>query len=79
MTLTNDGATLRDREVTAVPNGESALDTAIDQQGQYALRVAVENGSRKDHWFNIDEYDLREGSNLIVTLTQNRIEIVIQE
>jgi hypothetical protein len=52
VTLTNDGASLLDREVTAVPNSESALETAIDQQGQSELRVAVENGSRKDHSFN---------------------------
>jgi hypothetical protein len=52
VTLTNDGASLLDREVTAVPNSESALETAIDQQGQSELRVAVENGSRKDYSFN---------------------------
>lgn len=79
VTLTNDGATVLEREVTAVPNGESALETGIEQQGQYELRVAVESGSRKDSRFTIDEYDLREGSNLIVTITEDRVEIVIQE
>lgn len=79
VTLTNDGATVLEREVTAVPNGESALETGIDQQGQYELTVAVENGPRETFPFSVDEYDLRAGSNLIVTIDEERVEIVIEE
>jgi hypothetical protein len=79
VTLASDETTVFERDVTAVPNGESALETGIDQQGQYELTVAVENGPRETFPFSVDEYDLRAGSNLIVTIDEESVEILMEE
>jgi hypothetical protein len=79
VTLASEGTTVLEREVTVAPNGETALETGIQQQGQYELTVAVENGPRETFPFSVDEYDLRAGSNLVVTIGQESVEIVIEE
>ena len=77
--LTSDGSTVLERVVTVAPNGETALEAGIDQQGQYELTVAVENGPRETFPFSVDKYDLRAGSNLIATIGEESVEIVIEE
>ena len=67
--------TLLDRQVSVPADGRAAIDTGIDETGEYELAAFVVGGPDLAAEFTVpvDEYDLREGSNVILAVDGERI------
>lgn len=74
-------------EETVISEGEAMVsqgkyqyvETEIDTTGQYELSIEGEGGFESSYRFQIDEYALRMGSNLIVAVDDDGTEIMIEE
>ena len=78
MVLSTGQTVLVDDEVTIEANGFTSLDTGIDETGQYDLRVAVD-GRKRAIAFEMNEYDLERGSNIIFWIDEDVIRYGIEE
>ena len=77
--ITSEGATISEGTVR-VPAGEyESVDTEIRNTGEYELTVALDGGTRSSYAVDIGEYDVRMGSNLILTVYDERTELMMEE
>jgi len=79
--LTGAGGTLLDRQVTVPGESQTAVDTGIDETGEYELDAFVVDGPdlAAEFTVQIEEYDLRQGSNVILLVDGERIEMLMEE
>lgn len=73
--------TLLDRQVTVPADSRRAVDTGIDGTGEYELDAFVVGGPDLAAAFtlSVEEYDLRQGSNVILLVEGERIEMLMEE
>ena len=77
--ITRDSTTVSEGELT-VPSGDvSSVHSDIKRMGEYELHVSVETLDEVTYPFDIEEYDLRMGSNLVVWMYEDKIETGIEE
>ena len=64
--------------MTIEANGFTSLDTGIDESGQYDLTVAVD-GRTREITLEVEEYDLRRGSNVVFWVDEDVVRYGIEE
>ena len=79
--LTGAGGTLLDRQVTVPGESQTAVDTGIDETGEYELDAFVVDGPdlAAEFTVQIEEGDLQQGSNVILLVDGERIEMLMEE
>lgn len=68
LSLTHDGGQLFDRTLELDPGERRTVDPGIEELGDYELRVSLADGTERVRPFDVEAYDRRMGSNLIVTI-----------
>jgi hypothetical protein len=76
--LSTEQTVLVDTEATIEPDGSTSLDTGIDETGQFDLKVVSDN-RKKEISFEVEEYDLEMGSNIIFWIEEDEIRYGIEE
>ena len=61
------------------PDAELPVNTQITEPGQYELTITVHGGPTTSTSFNIDDYDLQAGSDLIVEIDDGSLSVMLQE
>lgn len=77
--LSGDTGTISEQEFEIEGGEQQSRDSEIADTGQYELRVTTKTGAKSTFPFDIDAYDLREGSDLLVEIGREEITIVMQE
>lgn len=73
--------TLLDQQVTVPGEGREAVDTGIDETGEYELDAFVVGGPDLAFEFTVtvEPYDLRQGSNVLLLVDGEQIEMWMEE
>ncbi|AHB67855.1 MULTISPECIES: hypothetical protein [Haloarcula] len=66
-------------ETAVNPSNRKNVYSGITETGDYTLTISLGDGREQEYPFNIEEYDLRMGSNIIVSIKETEIEFSIQE
>ena len=77
--ITHAQETVFEKTATVAAGGLQEFDTGIAETGDYELSVSVTDGPETTVPLDIDTYDLRYGSNLLVELDTDDILILIEE
>lgn len=77
--LSQADQTILEEELSIDSDGDLNVDAGIEERGQYALTVTVDDRPEDTFLFSVDNYDLRHGSNLIVSIDDKSIDIVMEE
>jgi hypothetical protein len=78
VTVTRGGERMAHGAVDVPPGGRETVDSGIDRPGAYAFHVDVADGPDLSRTLSIEDYDLRTGANVVVTLG-DVVEILIEE
>ena len=76
--VTDDSVVFED-ETTVDPSNRKDVYPGISEVGDYTLTISLDDGRERDYPFNIEDYDLRMGSNIIVEISESEIQFFIQE
>jgi hypothetical protein len=80
VTITDSGETIFEESVTLDAGEMRRLDPGPVPKGTgYELIAETETGRRDTLPFGVDDYDVREGSNLLVWISQEGLETGMQE
>jgi len=79
LTLTRGDDTVLEETVTLAPGGRTTVDPDITEQGDYELRAETADGATGRMPFDVGGYELRSGSNLIVSVGDETLRILIEE
>ena len=67
-------------QVAEVPaDGRTALGSGIDQVGEYTVAVDTSDGPAGEATVGIGDYDIANGSNIIVSIHTGDVQFLIQE
>ena len=77
--ITSEGATISEGTVRVSAGEYESVDTEIRNTGAYELTVALDGGAQSAYAFDIGEYDVRMGSNLILTVYDGRTALMMEE
>lgn len=76
--LSTERTVLVDDEVSVEPNGVGGLDTGIDETGEYTLELVLDDRD-KEISFEVTDYDLEAGSNIVFWIDEDRIRYGIED
>lgn len=79
VTVSGDDETRLDEERQVEPDSQAAIDSGLSEPGGYELTVTVENGPTTTRPFAVDDYDLSEGTDIIVEISDDDVSVVMQE
>jgi len=79
VTVSGDDETRLDEERQVEPDSQTAIDSGLSEPGGYELTVTVENGPTTTRPFAVDDYDLSEGTDIIVEISDDDVSVVMQE
>jgi ABC-type Fe3+-hydroxamate transport system substrate-binding protein len=79
LTVRGDGGAVRESTVEVPPEGDVSVRSGIDEPGTYRISVAVADRPVASATFAIDGYDVRMGSNVIVTVGADEVDFTIEE
>lgn len=79
LALSADGEAIFEETVSIAPDEVVFVDPGVDERGEYELRAVVDDRRTRSYPFSIDEYALESGSNLLVTVRIDDVEIAIEE
>lgn len=79
LTVTSAGGTVREATVEVDPDTVRTVDTGITTTGDYELHVVTADGVEESVPFDIEDYDIRMGSNLMVSVADDGIMVAIEE
>ncbi|ESS03148.1 MAG: hypothetical protein A07HR67_01542 [uncultured archaeon A07HR67] len=79
MSLSGDDETRLTEERQLEPDSQTAIDSGLSDPGGYELTVTVEDGPTTTRPFAVDDYDLSEGTDIIVEISDDDVSMVIQE
>lgn len=77
--LSTEDDTLIDADFTVAPDDPRPIDTGITETGQYDVSITVEDGPATSTSFDVEDYDLGMGSNLIAAIDEEEIILMIEE
>lgn len=79
--LTTGDEMLLGRRVTVPADGRRTVDSGIDETGEYELEAFVVGGPDLafESTFAIDDYDLRHGSNVVLFVDGEHIDMLLEE
>lgn len=66
-------------EVTIRSDGRSEVCSKITETGEYRIDISVDNGIEESYTWNVEKYDLRMGSNVIISINDNDVRIMVEE
>ena len=79
VTVSGDDETRLEEERQVEPDSQAAIDSGLSEPGGYELTVTVENGPTTTRPFAVDDYDLSEGTDIIVEISDDDVSVVMQE
>lgn len=79
VTLTGDDRTLIDESLTLDAGESRTFDPGIETTGEYDIAVAVADGPTRSMTLAIEAFDLRQGSNHFIDITDEDIRIYWEE
>lgn len=79
VTISGDDETRLEEERQVEPDSQAAIDSGLSEPGGYELTVTVENGPTTTRPFAVDDYDLSEGTDIIVEVSDDDVSVVMQE
>lgn len=79
VTLTGDDRTLIDESLTLAAGESRTFDSGIETTGKYDLAVALDEGPSRSMALSIEAFDIRQGSNHFVDITEEEIRIYWEE
>lgn len=79
VTVSGDDVTRLEEERQVEPDSQTAIDSGLSEPGGYELTVAVEDGPTTTRPFAVDGYDLSEGTDIIVEISDDDVSVVMQE
>lgn len=79
VTLTGDDRTLIDESLTLAAGESRTFDSGIETTGQYDIAVALDEGPSRSMALSIEAFDIRQGSNHFVDITEEEIRIYWEE
>ena len=79
LSLSDDEGEVIEETVDVPPDGLVFVDPKLDERGEYELGATVDDRRTTRYPFTIDEYALERGSNVLVTVREDDVEIVIEE
>nr|WP_233340595.1 hypothetical protein [Haloprofundus sp. MHR1] len=71
--------TILDGEIEVPASDFTPVDTGIEETGEYELNVAVDDIGQNSYPFSVGNYDLRMGSNLVIWIYENQIQMGMEE
>ena len=71
--------TISDGEIEIPARDFASIDSGIENAGEYKLNISVGNIGEEAYPFSIGDYALRMGSNLVVWIYENEIQIGMEE
>lgn len=77
--ITRDSTTVSEGEVQVPARDFSSVQSDIKMMGEYELNVTVNTIDEVIYPFDIEEYDLRMGSNLVVWVYVEKIEVGMEQ
>jgi len=66
-------------QVTVRSDSRTEIKSKITETGQYQIEISVDNGIEESYSWNVGDYDLRMGSNVIISITQNGLTMLVEE
>jgi hypothetical protein len=66
-------------KVTIRSDGRSEVNSKITETGRYRIEISVDNGIEEAYSWNVEDYDLRTGSNMIISINENDVRIMVEE
>lgn len=78
LTVTREGEQVFDRTLEVESDGRRTLDPGIDELGEYELTVSLADGTERVRPFDVEAYDRRMRSNLIVEIGDD-ITVLMEE
>lgn len=79
VTATAGNGQLLDAELTVPGAGADSVFSEITESGQYDVAVEVDDGTTGSARFSIGEYDVRLGSNAVVWIRDDEVELAKEE
>jgi hypothetical protein len=79
LSLARGEQVVRSRTVTVDADASHTVPTGIDRRGDYELTVTVDGDRRTVAPFDVGAYELRQGSDLLVSLTDDDVRVLIEE
>lgn len=79
LTVSAANNTLVDSELKISPEDQQAAASGITDTGQYEVSITVNDGPATSNSFNIDDYDVQNGSNIIAGIDEDEIIMLIEE
>ncbi|WP_136717183.1 hypothetical protein [Halorientalis salina] len=79
LTVNRDGETHVEKSVTLDADASSYVDPEITETGDYELAIETDAGRTHRRPFDVEDYDLGMGSNLIVVADTDSIRVLMEE
>lgn len=79
LTVTTGGGTHVEKSITLGANENTYVDPSIAEIGDYELTVELDDGRTESMPFDIEEYDIRMGSNFTVEIDPENIRVSMEE
>jgi len=79
VTVTGESGQVSERVVEVPAGGRTVLDSGIDRVGEYTVAVDVTDGPGDEATVGIGDYDLDNGSNIVVSVGAEGVRVLIQE
>lgn len=79
VTVTAEIGQLLDADLTVPEAGFESVFSKINETGQYDVTVEVDDDTTGSASFSIEEYDVRMGSNVVVWVRDDEVELAIEE
>lgn len=79
LTLSAGSESMLNTTVALGPGEASVLGSGIGERGRYVLGVTVDRGPSESYPFTVGEYELRQGSDLVVRVGDHDVWIAIEE
>ena len=76
--ITDDSVVFED-EISVDPSSRTNVYPDISETGDYTLTISLGDGREREYPLTIEDYDLRQGSNIIVEISETAIQFFIQE
>ena len=76
--IQTEGKPIFDEKISIL-EGREQVDPNIEGRGEYTFELSTDTGLTKEFVWVVEEYDLREGSDMIIGISEEEIQFLIEE